>query len=254
VAVTLLTSRLLRDVPGIAHGFTTREGGTSVGPYASLNLGGKDDVRSAIEGNRALVLEAMGLPRSAFVALRQVHGNAVVQVTRLASRSIEADGLWTRDRAVVLCILTADCVPILFADVKGRAVGAVHAGWKGTASRIAGEMVSRLKDMGIAPTDLRVAIGPSIGPEDFEIGPDVVLALSQAFPSPGAAIRPGAGDRSFADLWTLNRRALIEAGVPDANIDTLGLSTITDSRFYSHRRDKGITGRQGAVIGFAPAR
>ena len=252
MTVTFLTSRLLRDVPGIAHGFTTRDGGTSTGPYASLNLGGKDDTRAAIEDNRKRVLDALELPRATFVALRQVHGNDIVQVTRQASRSIQADGLWTRDRSVVLCILTADCVPILFADTKGRAIGAAHAGWKGTASRIAGEMVSRLKGMDIAASDLRVVIGPSIGPDDFEIGPDVVLALTQAFPSPGAAIRPGAGDRSFADLWALNRRALVEAGVPDANIETLGVSTVADARFYSHRRDKGITGRQGAVIGFKP--
>jgi YfiH family protein len=241
---------LLRDVPGITHGFTTRGGGISVGPYASLNLGGKDDTRSAIEDNRRLALEALGLPRSMLIALRQVHGNDVVQVTRHAGRTIEADGLWTRDRAVVLCILTADCVPIVFADVQGRVIGAVHAGWKGTASRIAATMVTRFKDQDVPPRDLRVAIGPSIGPDDFEIGPDVVLALSQGYPSPGGAIRPGAGDRSFASLWALNRRALIEAGVPDANIDTLGLSTASDARFFSHRRDKGVTGRQAALIGF----
>ena len=251
VSVTLLTSRVLRDVPGIVHGFTTREGGTSSGPYASLNLGGKDDARSAIEANRKLALDALGVPDATLVALRQVHGNDIVQVTRHASRSIEADGLWTRDREVVLCILVADCVPIVFADARGRAIGAVHAGWKGTASRIATAMVERLKDVDIPPHDLRVAIGPSIGPEDFEIGPDVVLALNQAYPSPGSAIRPGAQDRSYADLWALNRRALVEAGVPDANIDCLNLSTMRDARFFSHRRDKGVTGRQAALIGFA---
>lgn len=247
----MLTSSILADIPGIVHGFTTRDGGVSQGPYASLNLGGSQDERPSIEANRARLLESLGKKDATFVALRQVHGNDVVQVTRLAGRSIEADGLWTRDRATVLAVLTADCVPILFADVRGRAVGAVHAGWKGTASRIAGEMVARLKAFDIPPHDLRVAIGPSIGPGDFEIGPDVVLALETAFPNPGGAIRPGNDDRSFADLWAFNRRALMEAGVPEANIDIVGYSTVADARFFSHRRDKGITGRQAGVIAFA---
>lgn len=247
----MLTSRVLSDVPGIVHGFTTRDGGTSQGPYASLNLGGSQDERASIQANRALLVESMGKKDATFVALRQVHGNAIVQVTRQAGRTIEADGLWTRDRGCVIAVLTADCVPILFADARGRAIGAVHAGWKGTASRIAGEMVARFKDFDIPPHDLRVAIGPSIGPDDFEIGPDVVLALETAFPNPGHAIRPGNDDRSYADLWAFNRRALMEAGVPEANIDIIGHSTVTDARFFSHRRDKGVTGRQAGVIAFA---
>jgi YfiH family protein len=252
VSGLLVTSPLLASVPGIVHGFTTRDGGVSTGPYASLNLGGTGDERSAIESNRARVMLELGRPDATWIALKQVHGSAVVQVTRQASRSIEADGLWTRDKAAVIAILVADCVPILFADVKGRAIGAVHAGWKGTAAKIATEMVSRFEDAGVAPADIRVAIGPAIGPADFEIGPDVVLALSQAFPNPGDAIRPGQGDRSFADLWALNKRALVEAKVPEANIDIVAISTLTDSRFYSHRRDKGVTGRQAGVIAFAP--
>lgn len=249
-----VTSSLLAGVPGIVHGFTTREGGVSEGPYASLNLGGSQDVRPAIEENRVRIMRELGRPDGTWVALKQVHSNDVVQVTRQASKSIEADGLWTRDRAAVIAILTADCVPILFADVKGRAIGAVHAGWRGTAMKIAGKMVKRLTDADVELADIRVAIGPCIGPQDFEIGPDVVLELTQAFPSPGAAIRPGEGDRSFADLWALNKRALVEAGVSDANIEVVAHSTATDERFFSHRRDKGITGRQAGIIAFAKTR
>ncbi len=251
MTVAMLTSQVLSGVPGIVHGFTTRDGGVSQGPFASLNLGGAQDERSTIETNRALVLDTLGRKDASFVALRQVHGNDVVQVTRLAGRSIEADGLWTRDRGAVLAVLVADCVPILFADHRGRAVGAVHAGWRGTASRIAAEMVKRLKDADIPPHDLRIAIGPAIGPSDFEIGPDVVLALETAFPSPGAAIRPGHDDRSYADLWALNKRCLLEAGVPETCIDVVAYSTLADGRFFSHRRDKGVTGRQAGVIGLA---
>ncbi|HSI06314.1 MAG: peptidoglycan editing factor PgeF [Myxococcota bacterium] len=247
----MLTSPILSDVAGIVHGFTTRDGGVSQGPFASLNLGGSQDERPAIQANRERVLETMGRKDAAFVALRQVHGNDVVQVTRLAGRTIEADGLWTRDRGAVISVLVADCVPILFADQRGRAVGAVHAGWRGTATRIAAEMVKRMKDADIPPHDLRVAIGPAIGPNDFEIGPDVVLALETAYPSPGAAIRPGNDDRSYADLWALNKRCLIEAGVPEGCIDVVAYSTVGDGRFFSHRRDQGVTGRQAGVISLA---
>ena len=251
MSVAILTSPVLSNVTGIVHGFTTREGGVSQGPFASLNLGGAQDERPAIEANRARVLETLGRKDGSFVALRQVHGSDVVQVTRLAGRSIEADGLWTRDRGAVISVLVADCVPILFADQRGRAVGAVHAGWRGTASRIAAEMVKRMKDADIPPHDLKVAIGPAIGPTDFEIGPDVVLALETAFPSPGAAIRPGNDDRSYADLWALNKRCLVEAGVPESSIDILAYSTVSDARFFSHRRDQGVTGRQAGVIALA---
>lgn len=254
MSLELVTSPLLASVPGIVHGFTTRDGGVSEGPYASLNLGGTGDTRQAIESNRARVMLELGRPDASWVALKQVHGSSVVQVTRQASRSIEADGLWTRDKAAVIAILVADCVPVLFADIKGRAIGAVHAGWRGTASRIAAELIKRFADVDIAPADIRVAIGPSIGPADFEIGPDVVLALTQAFPNPGDAIRPGQGDRSYADLWALNRRALVEAGVPEANIEITGQSTYSDPRFFSHRRDKGVTGRLAGVIGFVGSR
>lgn len=248
MSMGLLTSAILADVPGVVHGFTTRVGGVSTGPYDSLNLGGTGDERASIETNRARVLESLGRKDASWVALRQVHGNDVVQVTRQAGRTIEADGLWTRDRGAALAILVADCVPILFADVRGRAVGAVHAGWRGTAGRIAAQMVKRMKDADIPPHDLRVAIGPAIGPNDFEIGPDVVLALESAYPAPGAAIRPGNDDRSYADLWLLNKRCLMEAGVPETSIDIVAYSTLSDERFYSHRRDHGVTGRQAGVI------
>ncbi|MBC7792647.1 MAG: peptidoglycan editing factor PgeF [Clostridia bacterium] len=251
MSVALVTSPLFASVPGIVHGFTTRESGVSAMPYASLNLGGTGDERSAIESNRARVLLALNRPDATWVALKQVHGCDVVQVTRQASRSISADGLWTRDRSVVVAILVADCVPILFADMKGRAIGAVHAGWRGTAARITKQMVKRFEDAGVALADIRVAIGPAIGPDDFEIGPEVALELTTAFPEPRGAIRPGEGDRSFADLWALNKRALIEVGVAEANIDVIGISTVSDERFFSHRRDNGVTGRQAGVIAFA---
>src|SRR2546428_10105706 len=113
MAVSLLQSRLLAGVPGIVHGFTTRDGGVSTGPFASLNLGARTaDAREAVDSNRSAVLAALGRPDATWVSVHQVHGTTMVEVTRQASRTIEADGLLTRDPEVVLAILVADCLPI----------------------------------------------------------------------------------------------------------------------------------------------
>lgn len=252
VTVPLLHSALLSEVPGVVHAFTTREGGSSQGPFASLNLSTNvGDERAAVEANRAAVLEALGRKSAAWVSLRQVHGADVVQVTRQAGRSIEADGLWTRDRAAVLAILVADCVPALVCDRKGRAVAAVHAGWRGTEQKILARMIKRLADEDILPRDLVCALGPAIGPQSFEIGPEVAMALRAAYPEAEGAIVASESGRFHADLWALNRQCLISAGVPEENIDVLRTCTVETPTLYSHRRDGGATGRQAGVIAFA---
>lgn len=241
----------LAAITGIVHGFTTREGGVSEGPYANLNLSwSPEDSRDAVKENRRRVLEALGRPDASWISLRQVHGADVVQVTAQAGRTIEADGLWTRDRGAVVSVLVADCVPILIADREGSLVAAVHAGWRGTAAHIAKVMVKRLQDAGVAPGQLVAAIGPAISQESFEVGPEVTEAIGKAFPAPGEAIRPGTGDRSNIDLWALNERDLREAGIE--TIDVLRLDTKTRPELFSHRGDGGVTGRQAGVIGFAP--
>ncbi|MEO1175417.1 MAG: laccase domain-containing protein, partial [Myxococcota bacterium] len=113
-------------------------------------------------------------------------------------------------------------------------------------------MVKRLADAGVDPAELRVAMGPAISQENFEIGPDVAGELRAAFPAAGSALRPGTEDRYHADLWSLNRQTLVAAGVPPGAIEILRLCTVAQSEFFSHRRDDGLTGRQGAVIAFAP--
>lgn len=249
----LIQAPSLAEISGVVHGFTTREGGVSEGPYASLNLSfSTDDTREAVRENRRRVLEALGRPDGAWISLRQVHSVDVVQVTAQAGRSIEADGLWTRDRGAVVAVLIADCVPVLLADRAGTVVAAVHAGWRGTQAHIVKVMVKRLKDAGVDPADLVAAIGPAISLESFEVGPEVAQALEAAFPEPREAIRPGEGDRFHADLWALNERDLLESGVPAHAIDVLRLDTLQRSELYSHRGDDGVTGRQAGVIGFAP--
>jgi YfiH family protein len=250
VSVSLLQSQLFAAIDGIAHGFSTREGGVSVGPFATLNLGLRiGDERTQVTANRDAVLQTLDRADAVWVSARQVHGTTVLEVTRNASRAIEADGIWTRDRGSALAVLVADCVPILLADSRGGAIAAVHAGWRGTRDRIVERMVERLSKAGFAAEDLKVAIGPAIGPCCFEVGEDVGVELSMAVPQVQPT-RSNSGAPS-ADLWQLNREILRQAGVPDDAIDTFRVCTSCSREFFSHRRDGGNTGRQAGVITFA---
>lgn len=246
------SSKLL-EVPGVVHGFTTRDGGESTGPYRSLNLSlTVDDDRDMVRRNRALVLNELGRSDARWVSLRQEHGPEVVQVTASAGGSIAADGLWTRDRNAAVAVLVADCVPVLFADRSGRTVGAVHAGWRGTRSKIVQVMCKRWRQAGIDLSEVVVAIGPAIGPECFEVGPEVADELHAAFPEATDAFRNARDDRIHVDLWRLNELALIEAGISENSIQTLRLCTSRRPELFSHRGDGGTTGRQAGVISFSP--
>ena len=242
-------SPLLRECAGVAHAFTARQGGVSVGAFASLNLSSRvGDDRQAVEENRRSVLRGLGVEGRSFVALNQVHGDAIVQVSRRAGRSIEADALWTDDPGAVLAILVADCVPILVAHRGGTMVAAAHAGWRGTVAGIAGKLVQRLKRAGFPPEELFVALGPAIGPCCFQIDDDTAAELAAAFPRAGTALGRDASQRAFADLWALNRQSLVAAGVNPDRIDTVAACTRCTETLFSFRRDAGTTGRQAAVI------
>jgi hypothetical protein len=250
MTISLLRARALDGVAGVAHGFTTRDGGSSSAPWNTLNLGlGVGDDRAAVAANRGAVLGALGQPDGVWVSARQVHGHDVVEVTRSAGRSIEADGLWTRDRSVAVAVLVADCVPILVAHESGDAVAAIHAGWRGTRDRIPARMIERLVKAGFSAEGLRVAVGPAIGPCCFEVGEDVAAELGAIDET---AIGAGDTGKPHADLWALNRRILVDAGVPEAQIDTFRVCTSCRDDFFSHRRDQGSCGRQAGIIGFSP--
>ena len=161
------------------------------------------------------------------------------------------NGIWTTDRDVLISVLVADCVPILIADRSARVVAAVHAGWRGTCARIAGTMVEALKEAGFEPSDLVAAIGPSIGPTAFEVGPEVVEAIEDAYPRVTGAIVSGEGDRSLVDLWKLNEQCLVQSGLSPDSIDIARQCTLSSSHFFSYRRDNGLTGRQAGVVGLS---
>lgn len=225
--------------PGVHAFATTRNGGVSTGPYASLNLGARvgDDI-DAVEENRARVRALLPAdPRW----LHQVHGTHVVQADRM-HEAISADAAFTRVRGAVCAVQAADCLPVLFCDREGSCVAAAHAGWRGLSAGVLEHTVAALD----VPADRLIAwLGPAIGPSAFEVGSDVLDAFGRSDPSHSAfvAVRPG---KWLADLFSLARARLRSAGVAD--VFGGGLCTVSDpARFFSHRRDR-ITGRQAAFI------
>lgn len=233
----LITSRVL-PVP---HGFPTREGGVSTGAWASLNAGGSvGDAPAAVELNLALIAAEAKVPRDRLFGVTQVHGDAVVEAP--VGSAVQADAIWSGRAGDAVGVKTADCVPILIADPKGRRVAAVHAGWRGTLSEIAARTVETLVRAGSAPADLRVAIGPAIGACCYAVGEDLIAQFAARFPAEVC------GSGRTLDLKRAVRVTLERAGVPHAQIDDLGLCTACDPRFFSHRRDKGHTGRHFSFI------
>jgi YfiH family protein len=252
----LLRSDRIGD--GFVHGFTTRAGGVSAPPFDTLNLGGKwgDDPAHVAENRRRVAAAMGGQP---FVA-RQVHGTVVRRVRAGEDQAQvarhEADGLCSDVPGVVLGVFVADCVPVLLADPRTGACAAVHAGWRGTVAGILPQAVRMLSDeLGARPRDLRVVLGPAIGPCCFEVGLEVVEAFGAAIPDARARgiVRPspgGAADKAHVDLHAANRWLLAQAGVDPQAVDAIAGCTRCDrARFFSFRRDGASTGQQMGLIG-----
>jgi YfiH family protein len=225
---------------------TTRRGGVSTGPYADWNLGDHvGDDPGAVARNRALLRERLALPREPRW-LRQVHGCAVAEG---AAGECEADAAVARAPGEVCAVLTADCLPLLLCDRAGTRVGAVHAGWRGLAAGVIEAAVRRLD---VPPGELLCWLGPAIGPDAFEVGPEVrERFLAGLGPGAADACRPAAG-RWLADLYALARQRLAGLGV--TRVWGGDLCTYADpGRFFSYRRD-GVTGRMATLVWIEPRR
>ena len=228
---------------GAPHAFTTRAGGVSVGAYAGLNLDDREDDPAAVQANRAALAGALGFPADAFARLTQVHGTDVVTVQE--SGHWTGDALVTATPGVLLAIGTADCYPLLLEDPAAGVVGAAHAGWKGAVGRIGAATVAAMTRLGARPERIRAAVGPGICGERYEVGADVARQFREA--GLGAFVLDVQG-RVHLDLAGANRAALLESGIPEANLWVSGRCS-TEEDFYSYRRDAGRTGRMWAVIG-----
>jgi YfiH family protein len=230
---------LAAELPGARALFSTRNGGVSEGPFASLNLGRRTaDRPEAVDENRARLAAATGCPRERFVFGRQVHGTRVRRATEPpgAARPVaDEDGQATALRGHPALVFVADCLPLLLAA--GGAVAAVHAGWRGLAGGVVAEGVAALREVG-GRGPVHALIGPGARGCCYEVGEEV----HEAFAGDGARV----GERNL-DLALVARRRLEAAGA--AEIHDAGLCTMCHGElFFSHRRDGGVTGRQAGVV------
>jgi YfiH family protein len=241
---------------GVPHAFSTRTGGVSPPPFDSLNLGiaGDAAIRDAsdnLEENYRRLRAAVGCAGLGRCWVTQVHGADVCDIHPGCAfeNGVRADALVSDDPTRVLSVKYADCVPLLLASADGRAVAAVHAGWRGLVAGVIRAAVSRLEQTAGAPASSFVAaIGPCIGFDAFEVGPEVIAAFTERM-GRAAPIRAGRADKGHVDL---RQAALIElqsAGLSLDRIDTTDRCTFAHpEEFFSHRRDGNATGRMAAII------
>jgi YfiH family protein len=280
----------LAKLDWLVHGFSTRAGGESEFPESTgrgksekaervLNLGFTDwDKRERVAANRERFFRVIGAAKARPATLRQIHSDVVCSVSSAMAETEEApagDALFTREPGVLLLVQTADCVPILLADTKKRAIAAIHSGWRGTVQRIAQKTVGRMQmEFGTRPGDVVAAIGPAIGPCCYEVGSDVAKEFDakfakarEWFDGPYDGLASGENDPNWLpwltmrppghppptptaqlDLISANRAILEEAGVPADNISEAGLCTASRTDlFFSYRRER-TTGRMMAAI------
>ncbi|MEO1264192.1 MAG: peptidoglycan editing factor PgeF [Pseudomonadota bacterium] len=233
-----LTATSLLGLPGIAHGFFTREGGVSEGIYAGLNVGlGSDDDRAAVLDNRARVAASLGQPGAPLNTLYQVHSVTALTIDRpLTSPPPKADALVAATPGLIIGALAADCTPVLFADPETRVVAAAHAGWRGAVDGILAATVEAMVQAGADRARIRAAIGPTIHQPNYEVGPefkDRFLAEAPAFARFFTTPEPPA--RPHFDLPGFVHHQLSAAGVN--HIEQIPACTYADeSRFFSYRR------------------
>ena len=238
------------------HCFTTRLGGVSTGIFASLNLNfSRGDVPANVIENYRRVGQILGVTPEDVVNARQIHSDIVVRVGKenrgnleVTGASPECDALITNDPGIALYVSTADCTPILLHDPVTGAVGAAHAGWRGTAAAIGAKTVEAMaREFGTKPENIRAAIGPNIGPCHFQTDADVPEAMVAAY---GEAVKPfirKRDDKYYVNLKEINALSLRRAGVVAIEISECCTMCQPD-RFWSHRVTQGQRGAQGAII------
>ncbi len=227
-------------IPGVFGGTTTRRGGFSAGPWSGLNLGlSSGDDADSVRANRELVNQQVLSGEPAW--MKQVHGCRVIHLDEWHP-GIEADGAWTDRPGQVPVVLTADCLPVLLADVRGRVVAAIHAGWRGLAAGILEGAVDALP---VAPDAIRAWIGPAIRQSRYQVGEEVV----RAFPGPAESrfFQDRGGGHWLADLPGIAARRLADSGVGSVE-DCMRCAAREPESFFSYRRDGPRSGRMATLI------
>jgi YfiH family protein len=244
----------LLERAGVAHAFSTRIGGVSEGVFASLNLGNPSgtvqDSSDNIAQNMRRFTEAAGCEGKVLRKVFQVHGKHVAWMNRDSdcAEPPSADAIACDDPRCVACVRVADCVPVLLASGDGKMVAAVHAGWRGVVAGVAPAAVAALQVRARAASEIFAAIGPSIGPGNFEVDIEVVEEFRRVFGS-AAPAQLKCGGKAHVDLRAAIAMQFRECGVDAEHIDSTDRCTFRDGdEFFSHRRTGGVTGRMAAII------
>lgn len=246
--VTFLECVPLLDA-GFVHAFSTRHAGESAEPFDSLDLqrpGAAPERRDELERNSRRFLDAIGLAGRGLADAQQVHGKLVLEPAAPGLCGA-GDGLVAECGGPAIGVRSADCVTVLVADLATGRAAAIHAGWRGIVAGVLGASVRSMAARGSRPADLIAAVGPAISAARFEVGPEVVSAFVAA--GLGECATPTAGARAFADLERAVCLQAAREGIPAESIHACGCCTAADPlRFFSHRRDAGLTGRMLSVI------
>ena len=232
MTLEILTAEALSP---LRHGFFTRRGGASSGIFAGLNCGtGSSDQADVVAINRARVAEAMGVPSGHLASAHQIHSAEVVTVTGPGAQG-KADSLVTTTPGIVLSVLTADCMPVLFADVDAGVIGAAHAGWRGALGGVLEATLDAMEDLGAERSEISAVIGPCISQRAYEVGQDVLDQFESEDPETLRFFANGAPGKYQFDLPSFGLHALRRAGVGHA--EWTRHCTYSDvDLFYSYRR------------------
>ena len=258
--LTYLQVQEWEPLPGLEHGFFTRAGGTSPSPYSSLNVGPfTGDYPAHIQENLRRIASVFSVLPDRILALAQVHGTRTLRISaKTRTRSVfhsvspfQGDGLITNQPGIFLGILTADCVPALFVDPAHHAVGACHAGWRGTRKRVSEKILEEMgRAYGTLPEQVLVALGPCIGPCCYTVGEEVALAFLRDDGNVSPFVQRRSTGRWSLDLAGINRHQLLGLGVKDKNMVVGSFCTdCLSSLFFSVRAQGEPTGRQISIIG-----
>lgn len=243
-------SAKLKEISGIRHAFFGRRGGVSEGLYDSLNVGeGSDDDPAAVEENRARVREVMGAAH--LQSVYQVHSPNVITLQGPLDARPEGDAMVTDARGLALCILTADCVPVLFADTKAGLVGAAHAGWKGALHGVVENTVEAMIAQGAKAKNIRAAIGPCIGQRSYEVGPEYRDTILQEAPWAENLFQPGDEDRLHFNIQKFVKNRLMRLNLNWVDVVDHDTCRMEEQYFSNRRRNhrgEPDYGRNASVI------
>ena len=242
----------LTRLPWVKHKFMGRRGGTSPRPWNFLNVSyAVGDVQTRVDENRTRICASMQIDSNKFYTVKQVHGTKAMRITCGDTdeevRKIEADAIWTTEKNVLLGILTADCAPVLFATEAGEAVGAIHAGWRGAVQQIVPATLKQIAaELGLQPNAFRVAIGPCIGFDAFEVGSEVIEEVQKSIDTHGL-VKHSKDGRFYLDLAGLIQKQLIDNQF--SHVEIIRRCTMSNPQeYFSHRASHGKCGRQASVI------